>query len=270
MQDDALNTPLGPIGRYADQYPKLKKIFDTLFKAKDKTNYEILEVKAEIKELHNDHKKISILYQDTKVIPLSIIRFCPEKGNQSVCLVINHTNITQINDVLNLANVIFQDALSWNKQEKSIRKLYFNLGMLSWYLAHATPCVRGSAATTETLIRAILKYHKQPLSPFRQGITWDLKALFTPKATDFANDYVNLFNHLDLSEKKSIKPKGKSTLVKLISFFIVIGGFYILKNQPALRNPVAVGTTVSGLLCYFFKRRRQTDIQQSSPTVVFK
>jgi hypothetical protein len=198
LEDDGLNTPLKKDeGRYADQYLKLKDKFDALYEAKEKVGYDAKEIS--FPPPCPAYREINIRYKDGKFeIPLSIIKFSAAEGKSNPEeLRLYHTNITRIGDAFKVANIYFKNSLKWKEGQQGVEVLYYDLGRLNWWLAQATPCRRGSAATAEILTCAILKYHRQVLYPFREGVSADLEALFAPQADEFASRYENLFARTD-------------------------------------------------------------------------
>ncbi|MCS4509737.1 XopAH/AvrB family type III secretion system effector [Xylophilus ampelinus] len=62
------------------------------------------------------------------------------------------------------------------------------MGELHWWLAHAMPDVRGSAAKAELSVRSIAQARGMDLPPFQRGIVPDLEAMTTARS-DFVKNY---------------------------------------------------------------------------------
>jgi hypothetical protein len=63
---------------------------------------------------------------------------------------------------------------------------------MHWWLAHAMPDLRGSAAKTELGMRAVAAAHGMDLPPFRRGVIPDLEAFVTQRNA-FSEGYPALF-----------------------------------------------------------------------------
>jgi avirulence protein len=64
---------------------------------------------------------------------------------------------------------------------------------MHWWLAHAMPFQRGSAAITDALVKAIYLSHGISFSPYRVGIQPDIAA-FTLRLDDFLAVYPRFFD----------------------------------------------------------------------------
>lgn len=67
------------------------------------------------------------------------------------------------------------------------------IGEMAWYLAHAMPCQRGSAATTELFARTMMKKIGLPIVPYEHPVPLDFEALIEPDKTKFIERFTNDF-----------------------------------------------------------------------------
>jgi len=67
------------------------------------------------------------------------------------------------------------------------------IGEMAWYLAHAMPCKRGSAATTEMFVRLLMKKIGLPSVPYKHHIPLDFEALIEPDKNKFIYRFTNAF-----------------------------------------------------------------------------
>ncbi len=67
------------------------------------------------------------------------------------------------------------------------------LGELHWWVAHAMPDDRGSAAKTELSVRAMAQSRGMDLPPFRRDVVPDLEAMTTPRE-EFIEKYPAMFD----------------------------------------------------------------------------
>lgn len=72
-----------------------------------------------------------------------------------------HTSPGYIEASLDEAKNLFSKAIAWcnSPSSESLKELMEILGQLHWWLAHAAPFLRGSAAITKMMIGAILTFH---------------------------------------------------------------------------------------------------------------
>jgi ankyrin repeat protein len=88
----------------------------------------------------------------------------------------------------------------FNANEQDV---FYHLGKLHWILAHTCPLGRGSAATTDMVLRAISKaiFPEQPLQRYKEGCTPDLVAIFCDDIETYARSYKELFSDKEIVEE---------------------------------------------------------------------
>lgn len=105
--------------------------------------------------------------------------------------VIEHTDPELVQPITNHVEHLFEELMgSLPAEDQAIRQL----GGIHWWMAHAMPDARGSAAKTELCIRAMAGAMGMELPPFEHGVIPDLEAFMTDRET-YADNYVNLFEH---------------------------------------------------------------------------
>ena len=107
-----------------------------------------------------------------------------------------HPPGTQIEPILRHAEHLFDRAVD---RDTSPSEVIRAAAEMHWWLAHAMPFQRGSAAITDALVKAIYLSHDIPFSPYRVGIQPDIAA-FTLRLDDFLSVYPRFF---DLTFEKS-------------------------------------------------------------------
>lgn len=91
--------------------------------------------------------------------------------------------------IMNHVETLFADLVA--KQHEPA-ELMPALGNIHWWMAHAMPDRRGSAAKTELAIRSIANAHGVELPPFARGVAADLEA-FVADRESFSAGYAKLF-----------------------------------------------------------------------------
>lgn len=100
-----------------------------------------------------------------------------------------HTEAELVQPITNHVEHLFEELIrSLPDEGQAIRQL----GEIHWWMAHAMPDARGSAAKTELCIRAIAGAMGMELPPFEHGVIPDLEAFTSDRETYSAN-YSNLF-----------------------------------------------------------------------------
>ncbi len=107
-----------------------------------------------------------------------------------------HPPGTQIEPILKHAENLFDRAVERSTPPSEVIRA---AAEMHWWLAHAMPFQRGSAAITDALVKAIYLSHGIPFSPYRVGIQPDIAA-FTLRLDDFLSVYPRFF---DLTFEKS-------------------------------------------------------------------
>lgn len=102
-----------------------------------------------------------------------------------------HTKPELVQPITNHVEHLFEALVSSPPEEEQALR---QLGEIHWWMAHAMPDSRGSAAKTELCIRAIAGAMGMELPPFEHGVIPDLEAFMTDRET-YADNYANLFEH---------------------------------------------------------------------------
>ncbi|MFS8428029.1 hypothetical protein EIQ28_07350 [Xanthomonas campestris pv. plantaginis] len=106
---------------------------------------------------------------------------------------IQHTPFELVQPIMNHVENLFGELIA---RRHDPAELMPALGNLHWWMAHAMPDRRGSAAKTELAIRALANAHGVELPPFAQGNVPDLEAFVTDRES-FNARYANLFEPPD-------------------------------------------------------------------------
>lgn len=108
---------------------------------------------------------------------------------------IEHTSVANSRRIMAHAESLFSRALDPSASNQEALK---TLGELHWWLSHAMPDVRGSAAKAELCVRSLAQARGMDLPPFKQGVVPDLEAM-TRLREDFVGGYAKSFSRdLDL------------------------------------------------------------------------
>jgi avirulence protein len=103
---------------------------------------------------------------------------------------IMHTAAANIPRIMAHAESLFSHALD---PAIGNNEALTTMGELHWWLAHAMPDERGSAAKAEFCVRSMAQARGMDLPPFRHGIVPDLEAMTTPRA-EFVHKYPHLLD----------------------------------------------------------------------------
>ncbi|QJD69545.1 hypothetical protein HG421_18820 [Xanthomonas campestris pv. badrii] len=106
---------------------------------------------------------------------------------------IHHTSFELVQPIMNHVENLFGDLVA---RAHAPAELMPALGNLHWWMAHAMPDMRGSAAKTELAIRALANAHGVELPPFARGNVPDLEAFLTDRES-FSAHYADLFERSD-------------------------------------------------------------------------
>ncbi len=101
---------------------------------------------------------------------------------------IDHTAAANVPRIMAHAESLYNHALD---PEIDNSQALSTLGELHWWLAHAMPDHRGSAAKSEFCVRSIAQARGMDLPPFQQGIVPDLEAMTTTRS-DFVREYSHM------------------------------------------------------------------------------
>lgn len=102
-----------------------------------------------------------------------------------------HAHPDLIQPIMNHVEQQFSDLL---ERQPSLEETLATLGAIHWWMAHAMPDLRGSAAKTELCVRATAGAMGIELPPFQRGVIPDLEAFTTDHHT-FSAGYAALFEH---------------------------------------------------------------------------
>lgn len=106
-------------------------------------------------------------------------------------LMVYHSTSQSFSPVFNAIEPMFQKILFSNNMPEA--QLFPMLGEIAWYLAQATPLSRGSMATSDMFIKTLLKHQGYSFGPYKEGLAWDLDAIFTPDKEIFAARFIDCF-----------------------------------------------------------------------------
>ncbi|WP_284427998.1 XopAH/AvrB family type III secretion system effector, partial [Acidovorax sp. SUPP1855] len=99
-----------------------------------------------------------------------------------------HTQAADVPRIMEHAESLYSLALDPDIEDGQALQV---MGELHWWLAHAMPDVRGSAAKAELSVRSIAQARGMDLLPFPQGFVPDLEAMTTTRF-DFVNQYLDV------------------------------------------------------------------------------
>lgn len=111
---------------------------------------------------------------------------------------IEHTNSHLIQPIMNHVEDLVEPLLKSQMDEST---LVSSLGEVHWWMAHAMPDERGSAAKTEIAVRALAGAHGVELPPFRRGVVPDLEAFMTDRES-FRDNYSSMFEEASFDERR--------------------------------------------------------------------
>jgi avirulence protein len=103
---------------------------------------------------------------------------------------INHTSVANARRIMDHAESLFGRVLS--PAIPHVEALA-TLGELHWWLSHAMPDKRGSAAKAELCVRSLAQARGMDLPPFRPGFVPDLEAMIRPRA-EYMDGYAGAFS----------------------------------------------------------------------------
>lgn len=102
---------------------------------------------------------------------------------------INHTSVANAQRIMDHAESLFSRVM-----DPAIppADALATLGELHWWLSHAMPDTRGSAAKAELCVRSLAQARGMDLPPFKPGFVPDLEAMIRPR-TDYVDGYPGAF-----------------------------------------------------------------------------
>jgi avirulence protein len=103
---------------------------------------------------------------------------------------INHTSVANAQRIMDHAESLFSRVLNPRLPQANALA---TLGELHWWLAHAMPDVRGSAAKAELCVRSLAQARGMDLPPFKPGFVPDLEAMIRPRP-DYVAGYASSFS----------------------------------------------------------------------------
>jgi len=101
-----------------------------------------------------------------------------------------HMESKYLNVVLDHAEALFQRAL---KPSLGLGDTVTTVGELHWWLAHAMPFKRGSAAITDMLTKSIFRFRGISVTPWKRKVVPDVAALCESNPKRFSLEYADKF-----------------------------------------------------------------------------
>lgn len=176
---DLITTINSQYTHYRGMFDKKRASFDDLdcWKSFDHFSGQIIGYTAEEHSMEN------------AIILTSII---PMRGE----LVWSHTELENVEKALKYTNVLFNQLMVMPRPttEAEATTIIEKIGEIHWWLAHACPFQRGSAAITEMLIRTVFLRFGIKAPAWKENISPDCIALITPDVREFSREYKNLFD----------------------------------------------------------------------------
>jgi ribulose-bisphosphate carboxylase large chain len=113
-----------------------------------------------------------------------------------------HTSPDVVQKVLAEVDALYQRALDPKlSPEETIRLA----GEIHWWMAHAMPFGRGSAAITDMLVKSILLRKGIEAGPWAEGVVPDMDAFTVPSAAEFGNQYAGMMSAMTLPPSKVLR-----------------------------------------------------------------
>ncbi len=103
---------------------------------------------------------------------------------------INHTSVANAQRIMDHAESLFSRVLNPLIPQADALA---TLGELHWWLSHAMPDTRGSAAKAELCVRSLAQARGMDLPPFKPGFVPDLEAMIRPR-TEYVAGYASAFS----------------------------------------------------------------------------
>lgn len=119
-----------------------------------------------------------------------VLNTLPQDGEQEAVSYALHTLAGRVPKAINHVEQIVGELLRNPPQDRA--ELMHTLGDIHWWMAHAMPDPRGSAAKTEISVRALAGALGVELPPFRHGVVADLEA-FMSSQEEFSKGYAQMF-----------------------------------------------------------------------------
>jgi len=208
-------TPIIPTGKYGDFFTPVKDRIIALY------NKEPQEQKGYI--IQEDTSGGDFRRGDWVVITDGDLRLTgityPKENEMDIMLfgssfIFLHTEAQYIPKIYEKIDNLFKSVLD---HPQPTRENMQKIGEMVWYLAHAMPCERGSAATTEMFARTMMKKIGLPIVPYEHQIPLDFEALTEPDKTKFierftTDFYPKLSKYYEACvEKETLNPVEEST-----------------------------------------------------------
>lgn len=122
-------------------------------------------------------------------------------------ILICHTPDRQLAKLYDKINAIYAEICDIDKPNLYALR---NIARLAWYLAHAMPCERGSAATTDMFIYTLFKRIGFLLVAYTSPIPIDLEAIFQPDIEKFVNDFPKWFPGIEKAFESTVETYAES------------------------------------------------------------
>jgi Avirulence protein len=130
-----------------------------------------------------------------------------------------HTSIKQWPKIFKEIDLLVK-TLIFEAPDLPISSLCEKIGVIHWWLAHAMPWERGSAAISDMFCKALLLSQGYQPSKWIAGIMPDCEALTTPNCHEFAAKYLSFFENtpeqVEQAESKIMSPTAKKELLQQI------------------------------------------------------
>ncbi|KTD04778.1 type III effector AvrB4-1 [Fluoribacter gormanii] len=185
------STPVLPNGKYQDFFPEVKERIRALYNKEPQAQDGYV--------IQKDTNKGNFRRGDWVVIkdgdlPLTGITYpkepLPHMMGFDPSFNFLHTEAQYIPKVYEKIDRLFHSVLEHPEPTKENMQ---KIGEMVWYLAHAMPCDRGSAATTELFARTMMKKIGLPVIPYEHPIPLDFEALIEPDKTKFIERFTRDF-----------------------------------------------------------------------------
>lgn len=218
-----ISTPVMSYGRYSGFAEKTTDIVRDFFKPENKSNNLIIltnenynSYTGNYKINKPDVKDYAVVVEDGMWLTGYAI-MNPQLKFMLGNFIFLHTPVDTVPKIMDKINVIFDKIM---KEPHATSANVKKIAEIAWYLAHAMPCLRGSAATTEILTRVIMKKIGLPLVPYEGEMPMDFEALLEPNKKSFIERFeTKLYPKLPAYYQPEISAKEENNQLNSSSFF---------------------------------------------------
>jgi Avirulence protein len=114
-----------------------------------------------------------------------------DTGKQTEAALILHTPAKNLEAMWHHADAAIEDLVRGEKDPTALRK---SLGEVTWILGIAPSVIRGGAATTDILVKALMRANGMDITPYcKGGLSWDFVTMTTPTQSQFVDIHPALF-----------------------------------------------------------------------------